>query len=232
MSLRHWKILIICATILLLIVAIYLFIKDQILFRDTPIDTNKFGQFGDFVAGLLSGLTIFLLLLTYFFTLESNEVEKVERYYQSLNSEIAEAFYKDKKGVEAYLNYKFDSGVDNVILDHVNLVISSFDTYLKLLQENKFLKHGIKEKYITRFYLLYYSKVLWPLHITFLEVGKKIITEDKHDDSKIILPKYADLGIRSIQHLKENNIIIGSKWKENTLSKLVELKSLSPQNSK
>ena len=227
MNLNTWKIITTVLLALLIGITIYVFLKGQHLNINSAIDTNKFNNFGGFVAGVISGISIFLVLLTYFFSLEANEIQKIEGYYQSLNNDIADAFYNDKKGVEAYLAYDMSGPIKNVIRDNVNLVLCGFETYLSLIQKNKFLPKKVKQNYLTRLHLLYYSKVLWPLHETIIKNGIDIIKNDKHDDSKIILPKYADLSIRCINHLLNNMIVQESEWKNRTIKKFEEIRDIT-----
>ena len=68
---------------------------------------------------------------------------------------------------------------------------------------------------------MYYSKVLWPLHETVIENGVAFVKE--HDDSLLILPKYCDLGIRTIDYLRKNKIAKASIFKDQTISALQKI---------
>jgi len=65
---------------ILLLLFSYLFLKGQSFDINQPIDANRFDQFGGFIGGILSSVSIFILVLTYRFSLKSNEIEDIERY--------------------------------------------------------------------------------------------------------------------------------------------------------
>ena len=163
MTLRHSKILILLLLVIFTIATIIIFVSHQNFDLHATIDTYKFSHFGSFLAGILSGGSILLLILTFFFTLNSNEINRIEGYYQTLNKEIADANFNDKRGVEAYLNYEMDTKVKNLILDNLNLVVTTFEIYIDRIVKNNLISQKTKNNYTTRFYLLFYSKVLWPL---------------------------------------------------------------------
>jgi len=73
-------------------------------------------------------------------------------------------------------------------------------------------------------YLIFYSKVLWPLHKTIIRDGVDYINQ--HDDSKIILPKYADLGIQLIKYLMHENVAAESRFKEGVKSDLEKISAI------
>jgi hypothetical protein len=223
MNLRRWKILTFGVLTGLILFSLYLFLKGQYKNFHSSIDTDKFSNYGTFIGGLFGSLSIYLLLLTYFYSLQSNELTKIETFYQDLNSEINDASFDGKKGVDAYLTYSMQTKVKNVILDNLNVVVTSFATYLKYINDNKLISDADKKTYTTRLYLIYYSKVLWPLHETILENGVIFIIKEMHDDSKLILPKYADLGIKCINYLRNENIAAASEFKKEKISKLEEI---------
>jgi hypothetical protein len=149
---------------------------------------------------LFSSIGILFGSLTYFFNRESNEKTQIEKYYTSLTNEINETLFDDKKGVDAYLSFKLESTVKNVFLDNLNLVLLSYEMYLKLIDENKIVSKTYKTFSKNKLHLLFYSKVLWSLHDTIIKDGQEFI-KDKHDDSKITIPKFADLSITCINYL-------------------------------
>ncbi|MXV17722.1 hypothetical protein [Hufsiella ginkgonis] len=124
--------------------------------------------------------------LTYFNNRESSERAQIEKYYSVLTSDINDAIYDGKRGVEAYFAFNIKTGFDNNVLDNLNLVITSFEIYEGLIKENGIIGGKFKSINLKRLYLLYYSKVLWPLH-SFVEAHGKAFIEREHDDSRITL---------------------------------------------
>ncbi len=179
-------------------------------------------EFGIVFSIISSSIGILFVSLTYFFNRESNERTQIEKYFTYLNNDINDASFMGKKGVDAYLNFDLDSKEKNVILDNLNLVLSSFETYLNLIDDNKLVSQSFKTFSKTRLHLVFYSKVLWPLHSTIVKHGKDFIRE-KHDDSKITLPKFAELGLNCIQYLKANGLAQDSTFKEENMQLLREL---------
>jgi hypothetical protein len=164
--------------------------------------------------------------LTYFFNRESNEKAQIEKYYSNLNGDINETLFGDKKGVDAFLNFNLVNSTKNVFLDNLNLILLSYETFLGLVSSNKIVSKSYKSLSATRLHLLFYSKVLWSLKDTMIKDGESFIAE-KHDDSKIIIPKYAELSILCINYLIENKIIQPSPYKEESIS---HFKKLSKKN--
>lgn len=170
-----------------------------------------------------SSIGILFVSLTYFNNRESTERTQIEKYYSYLNDDIGDALYGEKKGVDAYLAYVMSKNTpNNVILDNLNLVLSSFETYLTLIENNKFISESYKRFGKTRLHLLFYSKVLWPLHETICQNGEEFILR-KHDDSKLTLPKFAEMGINSIQYLIDNKIAQDSEFKLEIMNKFNKL---------
>jgi hypothetical protein len=226
--------LIISSTLFILfivIITIIVFFWHQVLNTGWQIDAGKFGNFGNFIGGILSIVSAFLLIFTYYFTLESSFINKIEEYYKSINSEIGDAFFDNKKGIDAYLRYDMKTDIKNVILDNLNLVITSFEIYLSLIESNKILRTETKRMYKIKFYLLFYSKVLWPLHGTIIKNGLTFINDNIHDDSKLILPKYAEISIRCINFLRDMGVAAASDFKDDNIKKLNEIIQTKQNNN-
>ncbi|MBS3913066.1 MAG: hypothetical protein KG003_01065 [Bacteroidetes bacterium] len=179
-------------------------------------------DFGIAFSIVSSSIGILFVALTYFFNRESNERTQIEKYFTYLNSDINDASFKGQKGVDAYLLFDLKNSENNIILDNLNLVLSSFETYLNLIDNNKLVSKSFKKFSATRLHLLFYSKVLWPLNETIIKHGHDFITK-MHDDSKITIPKFARLGIRCIQYLKENGLAQNSNFKDEIIKSLKEL---------
>ncbi len=199
------------------------------------------GQIGDTIGGTMSPfIAIASSLLTFIafwvqykanqqqtlqFKTQAIEAEKtqVEKYYENLNNDISDASFNGKKGVDAYLAYKLNTEWDNVILDNLNLVLYSFETSLQLIERSELLSESHKIFSKNRLHLLFYSKVLWPLHSTIVTDGKPFITGIKHDDSKITLRKFATFGISTIRYLISNKLAVDSTFKQDNLKLLEQL---------
>lgn len=195
------------------------------------------GEIGDAIGGIMSPfIAICAALLTFLafwvqykaneqqalqFKNQAIDAEKVqvEKLYENLNKDIADAVFDDKKGIDAYLHYNLNLQVRNVMLDHINLILFSYEEYLNQIQNNSLLPDQFKKFHTTRLHLLFYSKVLWPLHDTITTHGAEFIN-GKHDDSKITLRKYALLGISCIRYLISNNLAADSIYKQENIMKL------------
>lgn len=211
------------------------------------LDFSTSGQIGDTIGGTMSPfIAIASSLLTFIafwvqykanqqqtrqFKAQAIEAEKtqIEKYYDNLNKDISEASFGEKKGVDAYLAYKLNNEWDNVILDNLNLVLYSFETYLRLIEKSDLISEPHKIFSMNRLHLLFYSKVLWPLHSTIVTDGKPFINGVKHDDSKITIRKFATLGISTINYLINNKLAVDSTFKQDNL-KLLERLLVDEQN--
>lgn len=169
-----------------------------------------------------SATGILLGALTYFFNRETTAKNEFELYYSNLNKDISDASFDNKKGIDAFLSFDLDTNIPNTMLDHINLVLKSYQTCLDFIEKNYFFNVRIKKINKDRLHLLFYSKILWPLHKTMLAKGKKFI--EKHDDSKLTIPNYAKLSIECIHYLIENNLVQSSDYKRDILTKLENLK--------
>jgi len=224
MTLHNLKIISLTLVVILIVLSAYLFFKGQNIDIDNSIDANRFNQFGGFVGGIVTSVSIFLVILTYFFSLKSSETQKIENYINAINCEINEASFNGKKGTDAYLAYDMNTNEKHIILDNLNLVITTFNSLIKTINNNKLIPKTQKNEYKNRLYLIYYTKVLWPLHDTITSNGLDFIVNKKHDDSAITLPKYADLGIQCVEYLRANGISASSDFKTNIISKLEEIR--------
>lgn len=196
---------------------ILLFGLSIFIFNFKGSDESKgLGDFGGFIGGIWTSLSIYLLFITYLNAMQANELAKVESFYQGLNSEINDASFDEKRGTDAYLFFDLETKITHSILDNLNVVLSSFEIYLDFIEESRLLSKRDKERCKTRFYLMFYSKVLWPLRHTISSNGEGFMK--KHDDSHLILPKYCNLGIQAISCLSEKNFIVRSRFKEDTMS--------------
>lgn len=137
MHLRHWKILTFVLLTAFILASICLFLKGQPNDFNSSIDTEKFSHFGGFIGGIFASLSIYLLLITYFYSVKANEMTKIETFYQSLNSEINDASFDGKKGSDAYLAYQMNTLTKNSILDNLNVVVTSFTTYLDYISDQQ-----------------------------------------------------------------------------------------------
>lgn len=208
-----------------LLVFIILFIRKQSFDINSSIDTAKFSEFGGFVGGVFGSLSLFLVILAYYASIEADERSKVEAFYQHLNSEINEASYDGKKGIEAWLAFKMkddpERHIKHVMFDQLNVFVYSFNTYSSYIDNSKLLSKSDKEIYRKRFYLLYYSKILWSIRETVMKDGQWAI--DNHDDSKFIIPLFCRTSINVINYLMEKEIAKDSQLKNLVLSRFEQL---------
>ena len=126
-------------TFIVLSIGFFLLNESPLFCLDCKIHSLKFSQFGGFFSGILSSLSIFLLVLTFFFNKESREIAQIEKYYENISKDIDHALFDGKRGIEAYLNYRLDTDIKNNLLDNINLVLKNFEMYIELIEKNKII---------------------------------------------------------------------------------------------
>lgn len=205
------------------------------------IKTEKFAHLGAFVSGMIgvsiSGITLIIVLQNKRQTEETNEQNLLNNIYDNLNKDINDATLGEFKGSEAYRNYSVlntENNPLNNLLDNINLVLNSFEMYFEYLSQKNFSNQHFKELSENRLYLLFYSKLLWPLLSSHGLQGSKLA--EIHDDSINTVLKYCILTKKCISYLKTKSLIVDSEYKkinldeiDNTI-KILELKKNKGSN--
>jgi hypothetical protein len=190
----------------------------------SQIDSSKFGQYGDFVGGLLgtffAGLTLFLLVHTYRIQRKDNvinrqnqDINDIEILYNNIVIDINNLRFRDHIGTDAFYNFTKANDffkVGNSVMDDLNSLLFSFENLLGIIRNTNFKKQTVKDALLTRTYFLFYSKVLWPVHREIWSTNRPELLKN-HDDSKFIFPRYKGLSKETIEYLTEKDLIAPNK---------------------
>lgn len=207
-------------------VSIFLFCYKASLFDSaSSIDYQKFDSFGSFLSGVVSILTIYLLYKTFKEQVVQSNVTKgiyetdiISRYYSEITSEINNLEYKNYRGLDAL--YNFDDAHrknPNSVMNHLCLIFILFETAISFVEQAKFLDKDKQSNELTRLYLLFYSKLTWPVYQNIYdklyedyEVPEELrIVKGlkRHNDSVIIFNKYKELTAKTYAFLLKLELV-------------------------
>lgn len=194
-----------------IMVALY-FVSFHSGFSDNSSD---WGNFGSYVSGalnvILMPITIYFVYRTFRYTQDQNDLERktadleiINSLYSDLVHEINNLQYRrleDDKDLKGTLFtgldaiYRFDDRhhhSPNSVLNHVNSIIKSFEHAIEMTNKVRFKYDAQKDIMLLKLYMLYYSKISWP-------VGHSIYSKriqlklDKNPDYPVILDNYVRL---------------------------------------
>ena len=183
------------------------------------INSNKFGDFGSFYGGFLGTITaslgLIIVYLTYSYQKIQSELIIVNKLYDDIVKDILNLRYREFYGIDALL--KFDKEHDNPekpenrnsIMNHLSLILTNFRNLIDTLKRSKFIPKKIKEITLDRIYLMFNSKITWPVYE---KIYKELyIYEDEngnekglkyHTDGSIIFERYFELIRESYKYLE------------------------------
>jgi len=201
-------------------VSILLFCYKASLFdSSSSIDYQKFDNFGSFLNGVVSILTIYLLYKTFKEQVGQSNVTKgiyetdiISRYYSEIISEINSLEYKNYKGLDALYNFDDSHRKNpNSIMNHLCLIFILFETTISFIERAKYLDKVKQTNELTKLYLLFYSKLTWPVYQNIYdklyedyeipEEFKIVKGLKRHNDSVIIFNKYKELTAKTYAFL-------------------------------
>ncbi|MBS1918348.1 MAG: hypothetical protein JST87_18935 [Bacteroidetes bacterium] len=110
-------------TLLLILISILLFGKGQPFNLSLPINAERFNQFGGFMAGLLSGASLILLIFTY----NETKIQTFENSFYNhlqINDSITLALRNNSKEIEKLNN-----------VDYKNLFLNNFCSTIQMQQD-------------------------------------------------------------------------------------------------
>lgn len=235
---RHWLFWVTRLFILLTIIAFVW--RDWSFSVSHPINGAKVGQLGDFLSGTLgtifAGISLILMVATLrvqegtlFVTKSASEFEFVNSLYDRISQEIADARHLDFKGIDAFYKFELDAKGDVKFLDTLNLILSTYEMFMSYVEKMEFVDEDLRPQSLKRLNLLFYSKVLWPLHTTIIENGEKFVA-GLYDDSRILIPKYARISVKRINYLLDQNMVARSDWKDEKMELLKKIEKLNSRN--
>lgn len=172
-NIKHpWILFIILGLITLATVLIYI---DTF---GTSLSHNKseWGSFGDYIGGILgtilTGLTIYLLYVTY--SAQKEQVKAVTKdflvrfidlQYDQIIKDINDISYLGYKGSDALYKWneahKEEENQNNVV-NTLNFILHTFNSHITFIEKSDF-DEKIKTNFYCRAYLMVHSKIIWPV---------------------------------------------------------------------
>lgn len=218
------------AVLISIVVALVIFNFDLIFHRCFKIDKQSFGLFGDFYGGLLATIaSIFALIyimLTFINSKKESDFEMINRLYDNIVDDIDSIqyrrIYKHRKrkdsdndeflpkeecelytGIDALYNFDHHFKENpNSVLNHLNLILNSFEQIVLMAKRIRYKWGDMKWITIDRIYLLYYSKILWPVYERIIkEHGKSLLNDGNDDFKESIATLYAKLSLDTLDYL-------------------------------
>lgn len=217
--------------LIILVLSILIFNIEPFTCGCIKIGKEIFGQFGEFFGGVFatiaSILALVYIVLTFRNSKRDSDFELINEIFEKLQTDINSIQYRKTKtkkenddetvielkpneqisytGIDALYNFDKDYKVNpNSVLNHLNLILNSFDQLILLANKRiKFKHNDIKWLTIDRVYLLFYSKILWPVYEQIIDKHYSVlISENGHDDFKTsIANQYAKLSLDTIDYL-------------------------------
>ncbi|MBK5283769.1 MAG: hypothetical protein JJE25_00045 [Bacteroidia bacterium] len=214
-------------TSILIISLLLSLILSIVLFNSYYASKESLGLFGDFYSGVVATLASIIagiiLYRTYINVKKESDFQIINKLYDNIVEDINSLHYRkmlDKDGkvlpkeeqiiftnIDALHNFDAAHWKNrNSILDHLNSILNSFENIIYMSNKIRYKYDDMKELTQRRIYLLYYSKVLWPVKTKIY--GEQFETLLKHhDDSKYILKKYVTMTLDTLNFLGERNLI-------------------------
>ena len=114
------------------------------------------------------------------------------------------------KGINVLYNLKsLYSIADNTVLNQLNLIMISFEHLFKLTSESKYKWQMQLQMNQDRNYLLFYTKIIWPLNVFYNEEWDKLITKRNppHPDSLGTRARFEKLLKESYTYLLKRELV-------------------------
>jgi len=157
------------------------------------------------------------------------KVNILENLLKETNESISSLEWKGLKGLEAIRNFD-GTGIGSYI-DYLNAIILRFK--MLIVEANKIKETSVRENYLGRIYISFYSKILWTVKSkTFNDREKNGIL--KNDDSYRLFYIYCLLSLETLYYLEEKkHILLISENKKDVIKDFTdfinELKRDSPE---
>ncbi|MBN2348790.1 MAG: hypothetical protein JXJ22_08140 [Bacteroidales bacterium] len=226
------RVLLVIFSIILILLSFVFFIGNLYSVLNIELSTLELSRYGDFMGGffgtILAGASILILYLTLQSQIKltkneriKSDLELINQLINELNADINNLSVGGKNGVECfYLMSKDFFRNPQHLLDMLNTYLISMENLIQIAKNSRYKNKKIKKSVLTRIYFNYYSKILWPVYRqyenngkteTYIDIKNFLLNEIKHDDSKVILPKYEKISKKCIKYLEENRLIFGKK---------------------
>ena len=222
---RRTIIILIILSAIFLIVSTFLFGYRQYFSINSEIDSSRFYEYGQFTSGILglvlAGFSIYLIYLT--FLNQTNQLENsrnqlksvqdnydldvINTIYDQILQDIHDITYIKRNNKNDYVKFQgYDSFYywsedtrtnPNSVLNHLVFVLNSIENYLSRVKDCISPNNPIYDILLSRVYLMFHSKVLWP-------VLEKIYSSQKvknHTDAEIIFTKFDNLIVEAYKYL-------------------------------
>lgn len=197
--------------ILTLLAAIFIVHFDSLFYGFIPeIKTEEFGQFGDFYSGIVgtlitafAGIFVYLTFKTQQQQLQLQKKEANQKHVDSLYDRISNemdgievSIWESKdindstlqlttlKGTSGLNHFNVNYvGGGNTVLNQLNLILISFEHLFSLTKDSNYKWDRQLQMNQDRNYLLFYTKLIWPLRNFYADGWDKLINNpNPHPD--------------------------------------------------
>jgi hypothetical protein len=138
-------------------------------------DTSDWGDFGSYIGGILgvifTGITIYLLYETYRTQNDQLNIQKRDSdinyltlQYDQIVKDIEDISFKGKRGSDALYSWD-ETHIDNPnnVVDTLNFILHIFKDHIAAINSNEIIDVEIKRHFLARAYLMFHSKIIWPV---------------------------------------------------------------------
>lgn len=160
------------AIILALVPVLLYFCK----FNSFTLSSNKndWGTFGDYIGSTLgitlTGITIYLLYMAYMtqnaqlkIQINDSHISYLDLQYNQIIKDINDISFNQKHGSDALHAWTLNNTVDNNVVNTLNFIVHTFNSHIETISSNNNLNEKIKEQFLCRAYLMFHSKIMWPV---------------------------------------------------------------------
>jgi hypothetical protein len=217
---------IIIPTFLIILAFSVPFLLDWEHFRfSKDIDATRFGQYGDYIGGLLgatfAGMGFLILALSYRTQINSSRsseehqsMQLINSLYESVTFEINNVTYQQWQGSEVFYKFSINSlDEPQNVLDQLNSVLNSMQHLIKAAKNSIYPSDDMKRLTLSRVYMLCYSKILWPVNARIMAPNSKISERLKqwHDDFPYYSKRFDDLEKETFEYLAKEGLTAPKK---------------------
>jgi len=186
-------------------------------------DWSELGQaIGGVIGTFLTFIVGIVVYITYRTQKEQLEQQKkqanqmiIDTLYDRIVKEIEDMEIKQDftqtiyKGTSVLFNLNFLIHTQNTIIGQLNLILISCEHLFKLTEDSNYKWNLQKEINKDRNYLMFYSKIIWPIHRFYLEGWDKLITnfDPPHPDSLGMKARFEKLLRETYLHLLKEDLV-------------------------
>ena len=196
---------------------------------------SEWGTFGDYLGGVIGTILTAIAAIFVYKTYQTQEIQLelqkkeanqtiIDNLFDKISKEVDDfeiTFNKnllddDKpelisyKGIFVLYNLKeLYNKRDNSVLNQLNLALISFEHLFTIIKKSTYKWDMQLEINLDRSYLLFYTKIIWPIHRFYKEEWNKLIVEWKppHPDSLGAKSRFEKLLKEAYSYLLKRNLV-------------------------